>query len=168
MTDDWQRHLPPEDHAEMIAELAQTPARHLDTITAAWRSTAEVYANPETLAALTRDAGVEPGGRTIAAYLPADVPEHVADRLFDQIADLIHATEHGQPYDIHLMGQAGDPLNIWTEPVEPFADTDLDGREARTTTLNADDYQRLLNSLDDADRAHEQAMRARKRGRAQT
>lgn len=58
--DDWQRHLPPEDHAEMIRELAETPARHLDAVTAAWKSTAEVYANPELHAALTRDAGAEP------------------------------------------------------------------------------------------------------------
>lgn len=48
---------------------------------------------------------------------------------------------------------------------EPFADTDLDGPEARTTTLNADDYQRLLDGLDDEDAQYRQAMRARKRGR---
>lgn len=61
MSDDWQRHLPPEDHAEMIAELAETPARDLDTVTAAWRSTAQVYANPELHAALTRDFGDDGG-----------------------------------------------------------------------------------------------------------
>lgn len=61
MDDDWQRHLPPEARAEMIAELAETPARHLDAVTAAWRSTAEVYADPELHAALTRDSH-EDGG----------------------------------------------------------------------------------------------------------
>lgn len=55
-------------------------------------------------------------GRTIAAYLPPDVPDEIAEQLFDQIANLVHATGEGQPFDIHLVGQAGDPLHIWTEP----------------------------------------------------
>jgi hypothetical protein len=61
MSDDWQRHLPPEDHAEMIRELAEAPARHLDAVIAAWRSTAGVYADPELHAALTRDLGDDGG-----------------------------------------------------------------------------------------------------------
>jgi hypothetical protein len=60
MSDDWQRHLPPEAREEMAAELAGTPPEHLAAVTAAWRSTAEVYADPEVLAALTRDLSDEP------------------------------------------------------------------------------------------------------------
>lgn len=112
-----EKHLPPEAVVEAAFELATAKPEERETITAAWCSTAEVYADPVLLAALTRESH-EDGGRVT---LP-----------------------------------------------EPFADTDLDGPEARQTVLGADDYQRLLDSLDEADRAHGLAMRARKRGGTET
>ncbi len=58
MTDPaWTRHLPPEARAEMDTELAGLAGVDRTVALAAWHSTALVYADPELLAALTRDHG---------------------------------------------------------------------------------------------------------------
>ena len=70
MTDsplNWARHLPADAVREMLAEIAETADRAvsvdpfatlaaLDTVLAAWRSTAQVHADPELYAALTQIA----------------------------------------------------------------------------------------------------------------
>lgn len=121
-----ERHLPPEAIAEAAFELASAAPEQRDTITAAWRSTAEVYADPELLAALTRDSHEDggrvtlpkPSGRTIAVYIPPEVPDEIADWLETAIADTVHDLDDGKPWDLHVAGQAGDPLNVWTDPSE--------------------------------------------------
>lgn len=61
MTDtDWTRHLPTEDRTEMATELAGLDGEQRDIAVAAWRSTAEVYGDPELLAALSRDGADAP------------------------------------------------------------------------------------------------------------
>lgn len=57
-----EQHLPPEAVAQAAYELAMAAPEDRDAITAGWRATAEAYANPELLAALTRDSH-EDGGR---------------------------------------------------------------------------------------------------------
>jgi hypothetical protein len=60
----WASHLPANELREMLAEIAETAdgTRHrtdaetlaaLDTVLAAWRTTAEVHADPDLLEALT-------------------------------------------------------------------------------------------------------------------
>lgn len=68
----WVRFLPAEDVREFLVEFVDTAnaSTSLDTVdpilalVAAWKSTAEVYSNPELYAALTKDSG-EDGGRVI-------------------------------------------------------------------------------------------------------
>lgn len=66
----WARHLPDGQLREMLLELSAVAGRafggdpqavlvELDTVLAAWRSTAEVHADPELYAALTTP--IEPG-----------------------------------------------------------------------------------------------------------
>lgn len=57
-----EQHLPPQDVVQAAAELTASDPSEREAITAAWRSTALVYADPELHAALTRDSH-EDGGR---------------------------------------------------------------------------------------------------------
>lgn len=58
----WTRHLPTEARTEMTTELAGLSGEQLETCLAAWRSTAEVYADPELLARLSAPSNGD-GGR---------------------------------------------------------------------------------------------------------
>ncbi|MEZ0089988.1 hypothetical protein [Streptacidiphilus sp. EB129] len=58
--DGLEQHLPPTALAEAAFELASAPTEQRIVITAAWRSTALVYSDPELYAALTRDQGDDP------------------------------------------------------------------------------------------------------------
>lgn len=49
----WIRHLPPEDRAEMAAEMAALAGVDRTVALAAWHGTALVYADPELVAALS-------------------------------------------------------------------------------------------------------------------
>jgi hypothetical protein len=112
----WTRHLPPEARTEMDTELAGLAGVDRTVALAAWHSTALVYADPELLAALSADAGLEPtperDGYTIAVYLPRETPWPTVEALTDQIMDAVHDADHGQGWDAHVAGQAGDPLGI--------------------------------------------------------
>lgn len=73
----WVRFLPPEDVREFLVEFVDTAkaSTSLDTVdpilalVAAWKSTAEVYSDPELHAALTKDSGED--------YGPLPMPEVV-------------------------------------------------------------------------------------------
>ncbi|WP_157596657.1 hypothetical protein [Streptacidiphilus rugosus] len=54
------QHLPIDALEEAEAEVAAASDEERSAVLAAWRSTAQVYADPVLQAALTRDAGVEP------------------------------------------------------------------------------------------------------------
>lgn len=53
----WARELPLNGQEEFAAEIARTPEHLLPPVIAAWKSTAEVYANPGLYAVLIAPSG---------------------------------------------------------------------------------------------------------------
>jgi hypothetical protein len=58
-------------------------------------------------------------GYTIGAYFPPSVPWEVVDAAFDLLGDHIHAYTDA-PWDVSVIGGAGDQLGVSGEPLPPF------------------------------------------------
>lgn len=136
-TDLWMS-LPPEARAEMDAELAELAGVDRTVALAAWHSTAEVYADPELLAALTRDHSDD------------------ADPLEVEVT-----AEQRAAYEAAAEAR-GLGLEAFVIAACDVAAGDSD--DDRHTAVSPADYDRLVAALDESDQAHEQAMRKRKRG----
>jgi hypothetical protein len=176
MTDPaWTRHLPPEARAEMDAELATLAGDDRTVALAAWHSTAEVYADPELLAALSapsagEDHGpVPPPGRPL--YRVTTVPwQHGLELHIDGVG--VTQTHDGNPegtveamardYIAAMLGVEPDSFDLAITDPETTAAIQRGFAEAeRGETVDLGSFEQYL---DDEDRAYEQAMRGRKRG----
>lgn len=115
------------------------------------------------------DPTPERDGYTIGVYLPPGAPWATVEALTDQIMGLAATVGDGQRWDVHVTGQAGDPMRICHEPdadfrrwpdVRPGVVTSEERVAEHRAAMEAEIAEQRCNE----DRAHEQAMHKRKRG----